>query len=310
MRLGVLRISVSVLIIVFAQFCYSAPRRLLSWAEAGKASAMAARGDVVGATRYIVECTGSVEITNPNKLSLEVFAIPGVARCVREQHPNYRPTNPKIAEILGVGPVAEETRAQQAEEVRLRMQDLRNLGGSPDMLAVFANGIGDWEQKPQYEAALSRANAEIARLRQEAEQRRQQEEARTKQEAEKRRQEEEARAKREAELRRRREEVRAQQAEEVRLRMQELEDLGGDTSILKEFENGSGDPEKIREYKAALNRADAEIVRLRKEGNLNNQSAIDQLTEELESQKEENQELRGMIEQLMKRIENLEMGKK
>ena len=200
-------------------------------------------------------------------------------------------------------PVPEQERVRQEAEARSRIQELTNLGGNPSILDEFASGARNQGEIPQYQAAINRADEEIARLRQEAEQRRQQEEARAKQEAEKRRQEEEARAKREAELLRQREEVRAQQAEEVRLRMQELEDLGGDTSILKEFENGSGDPEKIREYKAALSRADAEIVRLRNESNLNNQSAIDQLTEE-------NQELRGMIEQLMRRIENLEMGKK
>ena len=188
------------------------------------------------------------------------------------------------------------------------MSDLKDLGGDSAILMKYANGIRDWREKPEYDALLGRARAEIERLRKVYEIRRQQEEAKARKEAERRRKEEEARARREAELRRQREETRAQQEAEVQLRMQELRDLGGDPSILSRFERGSGNPEKIREYKAALNRADVEIVRLRKEGNLNNQNVIDQLTEELESQKEENRELRRMLEQLTQRMENLERG--
>jgi len=194
------------------------------------------------------------------------------------------------------------------EEARVCIQELEGLGGNSSILGWLANGVGNQGEVSLSRTLVDRADEEIARLRQEAEQRRQQEEARAKEEAEKRRQEEEARAKREAELNRQREEVRAQQAEEVRLRMQELEDLGGDKSMLSRFENGSGNPEELREYKAALNRADAEIVRLRNEGNLNNQSAIDQLTEEVERQREENRELRSMVEQLMEEVKNLKMG--
>ena len=186
-------------------------------------------------------------------------------------------------------------RGDLEKEARVCMLELEGLGGNPSILGNFSGQGGASLSR----ALVDEANEEVARLKKEAEQRRQQEEAREKQEAEKRKREEEVRARQEEELNRQREEVRAQQAEEVRLRMQELGNLGGDTSILKEFENGSGDPEKIREYKAALNRADAEIVRLRNESNLNNQSAIDQLTEE-------NQELRGMIEQLMEKMKNME----
>jgi len=198
-----------------------------------------------------------------------------------------------------------ELKSGLEKEAGLCVRELEELNGNSAILGELSNSRGGVSLT---RALVDRAHKEIARLRQEAEQRRQQEEAGARQEAEKRRQEEEARARREAELNRQREEVRAQQAEEVRLRMQELEDLGGDKSMLSRFENGSGNPEELREYKAALNRADAEIVRLRNEGNLNNQSAIDQLTEEVERQREENRELRSMVEQLMEEVKNLKMG--
>lgn len=176
----------------------------------------------------------------------------------------------------------------------------------PEMEGRMLEALGLTQKSMRFvemseQTTINREGVESTRLRREAELRRQQEEVRARQEAEQRRQEEEARAKREAELLRQREEVRAQQEAEVQLRMQELEDLGGNPEILSKFEKGSGNPEELQEYKATLNRADAEIVRLRKESDLNKQSMIDQLTEE-------NQELRDMIEQLRKRMENLEKG--
>lgn len=220
---------------------------------------------------------------------------------------------------------------RRKEEAQIRIQELSSLGGDASRLSNWANGAPTVEEIPQYFGLIweideeidrlrkeaeqrkqqeeERARQETARLKKEAEQRRQQEEARARQEAEQRRQEEEARAKREAELLKQQEEIRSRQEAEVQLRMQELKDLGGNPEILSKFEKGSGNPEELQEYKATLNRADAEIARLRKEDGLNKQSMIDQLTEEVESQKEENRELRSMIEQLMEEVKNLKMMK-
>ncbi len=249
---------------------------------------------------------------------------------------NLRKTNhPRLAEweerfnrvqrqnVLSMGREVQ----RRKEEGQIRIQELTSLGGDASKLSNWVNRVETrspfgnlssnyydliWEADEEIDRLRREAEQrrqEEERLRREAEQRRQHEEARARQEAERRRQEEEARMRREAELRRQREETRAQQEAEVQLRMQELRDLGGDPSILSRFARGSGNPEEIREYKAALNRADAEIVRLRKEGNLNNQNVIDQLTEELESQKEENRELRRMLEQLMDEVKSLKMSK-
>jgi hypothetical protein len=165
----------------------------------------------------------------------------------------------------------ENVRAARRAEVQSLMSDLKDLGGDSAILMKYADGIRDWREKQEYDALLGRARAEIERLRKEYEIRRQQEEARARQEAERQRLEEEARARREAELLKQQEEARAQQKAEVQRRMRELESVGGNPAILNKFTNGTRSPEEIVQYRAALNRADAEITRLKREAELNAQ---------------------------------------